>query len=109
MSREIRSAFLKTSGGGPARDQRVVIDDARGIKTFFSYDTKIAELSCEQQRNTITIYPAWCYSRTTMKYFWRFLEEYASIETNKKLFEKSIQQGYALDSIFYAWTIVEEK
>ena len=91
MNRDTRlkAVLLKTDGGNPAPDQKVVIDDISMVQTFFSYGSKIAELTSQQGfAYTIVLYPLWCYSRTTMKYFWKFLEEYADIKTNKKSFEK---------------------
>lgn len=79
-------------------------------KTFQSYDSTICEIEPIKEQDTnatefvsIKIYPDWDYSQTTLKHFYKFLEEYApSIHFNilnkaqnkKQAIEKLINEQY---------------
>lgn len=61
------------------KNQNVVID--KGVVIFFSYGTKIAQISNEKNDNlTLTTY--WNYSQTTLKYLYVFLNQYKNNLSN---------------------------
>lgn len=70
---------LTTKYGNPPVNQEIVSNE--NGKTFLSYGTKIAHIAKD---GTVSLYPAWNYSRTTAYYRSQFLGENTA-ETHKKL------------------------
>lgn len=61
------------------KNQNVVID--KGVITFFSYGTEIAQIS-NKKNNNLTLTTSWDYSQTTLKYLYLFLEQYKNNLSN---------------------------
>lgn len=58
------------------KNQFIITND--GTITFQSYASTIATI--DNTKNTITIYKDFNYSKTTLKYFYQFIDEYANIK-----------------------------
>lgn len=73
------------------KNQNVLID--KGVVIFFSYGTKIAQISDEKNDN-LTFTTSWHYSQTTLKYLYLFLNEY-KYNLSNDIYQKVLN---ALDS-----------
>lgn len=68
-----------------ANNQMVIKSDTE--YTFFSYDQKIAEYS--ENTGVIEVGSLWDYSKTTLKYFKKFIDDYTNMDyLSKGQFEK---------------------
>ncbi len=74
--------------GNTVPNQFIILD---GKKTIFqSYNSKIAEWDGE----TLRVFPDWDYSKTTLKYFKQFINDFTSYTyTTKKEWEKIMQES----------------
>ena len=78
--------------GRAVANQFVIYDSESGEHIFQSYDSLICRVS--HIKNTITFYPDWSYSKTTIRHLNRFICEYTMIqECSSNLIRKWIKEG----------------
>lgn len=80
------------------KNQFIITDDDENIINFQSYNSKIAKL--DKQKNILTIYKDFNYSQTTLKHFYKFIDDFVyqininnsknKLESIKKLFNQTI-------------------
>lgn len=80
------------------KNQFIITDDDNINITFQSYNSKIAKL--DKQKNILTIYTDYNYSQTTLKHFYKFIDDFVyqvnisdsknKLESIKKLFNQTI-------------------
>lgn len=99
----IKVRNLLTDAYNTAANQYEIIDDIARTVTFQSYDSIIATI--DRINQTITLYPAWDYSRTTDKYRNKFFKEnyFAELATTEAL-RKALKAG-KLEREYFTYTV----
>jgi len=75
-----------------AKNQMVIEDETNKVTTFQSYKSLIAEYN--EKERTLVVYPDWDYSKTTMKYFKQFCNDYTlgiKYETKEKFLKMAME------------------
>jgi hypothetical protein len=82
--------MVSNSSGREVANQFVISGDSKVI--FQSYDSTICVIDHNKEgAEHITLGRHWDYSKTTSKYLYQFLREYAGMDANKKALEIAIR------------------
>ena len=88
---------IKNNNGNNVKNQFVIIDEVAGVTTFQSYDSKICEIITKHTCGfdaILKIYPDWNFSKTTLKYFYKFLSDHSIPLKNNDDIVYALECGY---------------
>ena len=88
---------IKNNNGNNVKNQFIIIDEVAGVTTFQSYDSKICEIITKHTCGfdaILKIYPDWDFSRTTLKYFYKFLSDHKIPIKSRQDIQDAFDRGY---------------
>lgn len=87
---------MVNNNGRAVANQYVLTDEENYTKVFQSYDETIVAI--DYKNKVITVYPAYDYSRTTVKYRNLFMyQQFFAEMSNSKDFERCLKNGKVRD------------
>ena len=88
---------IKNNNGNSVKNQFIIIDEVAGETTFQSYESTICKIITKHTCGfdaLLKIYPDWNYSKTTLKYFYKFLSDYNIPLKNKDEVAYALECGH---------------